>query len=693
MKFALRASEKREVLILDFTKYVNVFQGNGEIDLPKPEGIAAKWFFIKAGTGNTSPAATLPYGAISAAPYSGGYPTGYLDHDFNSHSRPNKFEEGKKLLGFAHIQQSGTGAMEYYYNYAVVSPVFDTSPERRTPVEEKAEPGYYSCRLENILCELTASRFVAFHRYTFPHSGGALRIDFTNNGLNIPHQPKAKAEVLSLKVRDNNTVTATIVAEGITLCFAARSNGLSAVNGGTAVFTDPGTKRLCLRLAVSLLSEEKALSRLEPVLSFDDARAAAHDAWNERLSKVQIKTNDETLKEIFCSNLYHSFIKPADFTGESFLYDPEKPFCVGFSTLWDIYKTQLPLVFMTDAEMSVKITETLMSLCETLGNIPNAFGLSEKYKLHAMQARMLGDYALLTAYRYGVPMDAARLLKVLAADIFAEDKTDFTVEHKTKTHTWTLDMADGCALAADFAKEQGDTALYEKLLPLAALWKTVYNEETGLLRDDSDYYEGTLYNYSFRQHVSMDERIALAGGKEKFAALLDTFFGYGAPDTVQPTDPNNYAPVAEGIRLGRFEGFNNESDTETPFSYIYAGRHDRTCEIIRAGMKYMFTTGRGGIPGNNDSGALSSYYVFMAFGLFPVAGQDLFLIGSPFADGGRIELFNGRTLHIEVENNSDENIYVEKVSFNGKEIKDYRLSAKELLQGGTLSFLMTSVPQ
>ncbi|MBS7361211.1 MAG: hypothetical protein KIG24_02625, partial [Oscillospiraceae bacterium] len=62
---------------MDFCKYVNVFQGCGEIDLPTPAGIAAKWFFIKAGCGNTLPAATLPFGAMSVSPYSGGYPTGY----------------------------------------------------------------------------------------------------------------------------------------------------------------------------------------------------------------------------------------------------------------------------------------------------------------------------------------------------------------------------------------------------------------------------------------------------------------------------------------------------------------------------------------------------------------------------------------------------------------------------------------
>ena len=615
---------------------------------------------------------------------------GYLNHCPNSYAHPNKFEEGKKLLGFAHLQQHGTGAIGYYYNFAVTSPVYPYSPERRLPIDEKAEPGYYSCRLEDIKCELTASRFTAFHRYTFKHSGGAVKIDFSNNGLNIPGQKKQTLTVEYVKVRDSHSLTAKIICDGISIYFAAASNGLSAVNGSNAIFTDAGTNKIILRLAISLVSEEKALSRLDTVMSFDDAKKAAHEKWNRQLSLINIETENEEIKEIFYSNLYHSFTKPADFTEESFLYSPEKPFCIDFATLWDIYKTQLPLIFITDRQMSEKIVETLMLYCETLGNIPNAFGLTDKYKLHACQARMLGDYALLTAYRYGINMDVNRLLKVLETDIYADDKFDFTKEHRTATHTWTLDMADGCALTAELAKEQGNNELYEKLLPLAALWKNVYDKETGLLRDDSDYYEGTLYNYSFRQHVNMDERIELAGGKENFVKLLDRFFGYGAPDTVQPTDPNDYEPVREGIKLGRFEGFNNESDTEAPFSYIYADRQDRTCEIIRSGMKYMFTTGRGGIPGNNDSGALSSYYVFAATGLFPVAGQDLFLIGSPFVDKAEISLSNGNTLEIEVKNNSDENIYVKQVSIDGEEIKDFRISASRLMKGGKLSFTMSS---
>ena len=71
---------------MQFCKYVNVFQGTGETDIVSPEGLAARWFFIKAGCGNTSPAACVPFGAMSVSPYTGGYPTGYGDLMPNSHS-------------------------------------------------------------------------------------------------------------------------------------------------------------------------------------------------------------------------------------------------------------------------------------------------------------------------------------------------------------------------------------------------------------------------------------------------------------------------------------------------------------------------------------------------------------------------------------------------------------------------------
>ncbi len=677
---------------MKYTDFVNIFQGTGEIDLTEPKGIAAKWFFIKAGCGNTSPAAVLPFGAMSVSPFTGGYPTGYGDHKPNSHSRPAHFDYGNKLIGFSHLHQSGTGAIGYYYNYAVVTPKYDTSDYRRDFFDESAVPGYYSCKTQDILCEVTVSKRTAFHRYTFGSSGGYTEIDFSNNGIIIPEWENKKVYELKTELINDCTVTASATIEGIRIFFAAKCNGKLTLCDNKARFYANSENQTLVALSISLKDSESALAEVYKVFDFDKIKDDAKNVWNEKLSVIDADFYNKEIYEIFYSNLYHSFIKPSDWFGESFVYDKNKAFMTDFATLWDMYKTALPLIFMTDRKTSEDICETLLSLGEALGNIPNSFGITDDYYSTSTQARMLGAYALITAYRYGIDIDVRRMLKVIETDIFADNKKDFTVDGSCASHTFMLDMADACALTAEIARENGDNELSDRLSPLALQWKKVYSADTGLLKNDCAYYEGTNYNYSFRQMVSMEERIALAGGKERFTQLLDDFFGYGKPDTVQPTDPHNYSPVEEGMKLGRFEGFNNESDTETPFSYIYADRHDRTCEILRAGMKYMFTKGRGGLPGNNDSGALSSYYVFAALGIYPLAGHKIFLIGSPFVTKARVRLSTGNILEIETENNSDKNIYVKSVSFNGLAVEGFRINADVLLQGGKLKFTMTDKP-
>lgn len=669
-----------------YTDYVDVFQGCGEIDLQKPEGIAAKWFFIKAGTGNTSPAATLPFGGMSVSPYSGGYPQGYGDSLPNSFSRPRHFPEGKGLLGFSHLQQSGTGAIGFYYNYAVVTPKYDYSENRRVPKDEFAEPGYYRCVLDDITCELTAAQRSAIHRYTFGSAGGYVDIDLSNNGLDYPGITKDSVEVISVIPEDDNTVSAAITAEGIRLYFRFKANGRCSISGSALRYYPESGEPFELKVSLSLRSSETAKDFLESLPGFDAARSRALDIWEQVLSRIDIDVPDERTKRIFYSNLYHSYVKPADRFGESFIYPGNKPFCFDFATLWDMYKTALPLIFMTDRNMSESICETLLSLGETLGHIPNSLGLRDQFESDDGQARMLGDYALLTAFRYGVNVDPQRIVDVIKTDLLADNKRDFTVDGKCASATFLLDMSDCCGLARDLSVEIGDdvsAGLFDKY---ADLWKTAYDSSTGLLSADSRFYEGTLYNYSFRQMLDMRSRIYIAGGNERFVELLDRFFGYGAPDTVQPTDPSDYAPVAKGIELGRFEGFNNESDTEAPFSYVYAGRHDRTCEIIRAGMKYMFSDGRGGIPGNNDSGALSSYYVLSALGIFPVAGQDLFILGSPFVRNATVRLSSGCTLTVKTDIESDDDIIVNSAKFNGKPVDNYMIKASELMRGGELEF-------
>ena len=106
----------------DLCQYVDVFYGNGETDRFFEDGLASKWFYIKALCGNTTPHATLPFGKMSVGAYSGGYPTGYGTHRPNSCGGIKKLADLPVARGFSHLHQSGTGGMQYYYNYAIVTP-------------------------------------------------------------------------------------------------------------------------------------------------------------------------------------------------------------------------------------------------------------------------------------------------------------------------------------------------------------------------------------------------------------------------------------------------------------------------------------------------------------------------------------------------------------------------------------------
>ena len=297
---------------------------------------------------------------------------------------------------------------------------------------------------------------------------------------------------------------------------------------------------------------------------------------------------------------------------------------------------------------------------------------------------MLAEHILFDYYIRGGEKYADRILALADADMAYY--SDFRESGFCERYTHILDCAEGFGAMAELAEKIGDSDRAEKYKKLSKNWINAFDKETGLLSEKSNYYEGDLYNYSFRLLRNMEDRIAIKG-KEKLISDLDHFFGYTRDDVVQVTEPE-FNPLT--LEIHSFEGFNNESDIETPYAYSYVDEHKKTCEIMRAGMKYMFTTGEGGLPGNNDSGGLSSLYVWSAMGLFPVSGQDLMHIGSPIVDKAEMQLANGKLFTVKVYGNSEDNIYVERAVLNGEELPNLRFTVTEMLRGGVLEIYMSN---
>ena len=691
----------------DYCKYVDVFYGNGEVDHYDDTGLGSKWYYIKALCGNTIPNAVLPFGMMSVGAYSGGYPCGYGTHFPNYCGGIRKISDKMKIRGFSHVHHSGTGGIKYYYNYAIVTPFYGDIQNTDTFYEaenESAVPGRYSVTMNDVFCSVTVSRKTAMHLYSFRKDGGRIAVDFSNDGLlkEFGKQFYSYPKNCTVRKTDGNEVCFDGILSGVRLYFCVRVladnatirlfDGNNTVDGDKlfvensadkfgAVFDFDGN---CAKVLVSYstLGSDEARKNIDACSTdFDELSSQAYSTWNKYLSSIDI-TADDSDKQKFYSNFYHSLVKPANFYGENIL--GIKDFVVSdIETFWDQYKTVFPLIFMLYDDISELIARTIVNISKTHGKILCSFGLSDIYPCEE-QAKMLGILTLCDAYHFGVKgVEIKDIEECILRELSREDYKGFLESGVFERYTHILDVADACKNVAVITKNE---VLKAKLQELAKCMSIAYGAD-GLMSDNSKYYEGDRYTYSFRLHADMDRRIAIAGGKERFREVLDKFFGFGQESIVQPRYLGSENEI-NSSHHHRFQGFNNECDMETPYAYIYADDHDKLCRIVHQCVNMTFALGKGALPGNNDSGGLSSCYMFNALGLFPASGKGDFLLGTPAFEKAEIHLSGGKLLTVSSQNYGDGKYLVDKVVFNGEEIDGYVIKTEKILEGGNLVFTL-----
>ena len=113
-------------------------------------------------------------------------------------------------------------------------------------------------------------------------------------------------------------------------------------------------------------------------------------------------------------------------------------------------------------------------------------------------------------------------------------------------------------------------------------------------------------------------------------------------------------------------------------------------------MRYLlakqYSTGRSGLPGNDDSGTMSSWYVWGAIGLYPNAGQPYYYIGSPIFTRASISLGDGRSFTVEAHDTSETNLYVQSASLDGETLDRAWLHHEEIARGARLILRMGESP-
>ena len=516
-------------------EHVDPFIGTGATDLPAPHGLAATWWWPKPQVGNTHPGASYPFGMVSACSYSGAYPTGYGLYELNTEGVPPRLHESQVASGFSHFQQSGTGAIRKYYNYFRVSPMLDPLDALGRTwdlLEEEAEPGYYATTLSSgIRCELTVGPKSAVHRYTFPaHRDARIVIDLSLGGLTIPHGATVPLRA-HLHSAGPGVAQAEVVVEGAPLAVHLECDATDwrqllwydrrLMPGGTRLDFDrirPTTLRpfglmwrgpteagqvVELRFGFSLRGVEQARENLVADCGpgparFEDRRAGTASAWREHLGKITVDTLSSRRRTVFETALYHSMIKPCFAPSESPFWPMNGPFVFDICTMWDIYRTQLPLITALFPDRAVELANALLYICEEEGNLPIGYRMAKGADRFSRQGSALAQTFLADLCQLGLPgVDWDWALCHMDTDLRRTYGEEFLLRGITHPVTHTLDVAFGYQCTAQVARYLGDTQLAAQFEGLATRWVNAFDPETGLLID-STFYEGGRWNYSFR---------------------------------------------------------------------------------------------------------------------------------------------------------------------------------------------------
>lgn len=712
---------------------VDPFIGSEATDLPAPTGLAAGWWSPKPQIGNTHPGPAHPFGMVSATAYSGAYPTGYGRYDFSTEGVPRTVHERPVASGFTHFQQSGTGAIRKYYNYFRVTPMLeplDALGRTWELDEEEARPGYWAGTLSSgVRCELTVGPKSAVHRYTFPASSQArLVVDASMGGLALPRSQTVPLRA-HLAMLAPGVAQGEIHVEGVPLAVhvevvAPQWRQLlwydrRLMPGGTRLDFDyirPTTLRpfglmwigpttagqvVEVRMGFSLRGCERAESNLRAdvghrPLAFGWRERSTAASWREHLDHVQVGGAGAEQETVLATALYHSLVKPCLAPDEAPGWSTDGPYAFDICTMWDIYRTQLPLLTTLFPDRAAELATALLSICEQEGNLPIGYRMAKGADRFSRQGSALAHTFLADLCSAGVAgIDWDWAMVHLEADLRRTYGEDYLVTGLAHPISHTLDLAVGYHCTATVARRVGDRVLAEQLEQLAGGWQRAFDPATGLLVD-STYYEGGRWNYSFRLLHDMRARVALAGGDDRFVALLDRFFGFGQPPVRQPGVAPTVQEMSQGYALGRFEGLNNEPDLDAPWAYHWAGRPDRTDEVVQAALVHQFGTGRGGLPGNDDSGGLSSWYVWATLGLFPVAGQDLVLLHAPSVPSSTLRL-GGSELDVTAtglvppEPGGPVN-HVVSAELDGRPLERAWLSGDELRSASSLTLTLSPRP-
>ncbi|WP_330282003.1 GH92 family glycosyl hydrolase [Streptomyces sp. NBC_00588] len=520
------------------------------------------------------------------------------------------------------------------------------------------------------------------------------------------------------------------------------SNGGQPVAGkgaGGYVEFEPGSGPVNVKVGISYVSQAGAAANLAaenpPHRSFDAVRDAAHRAWRERLGAIRVGGGTDAERTTFYTALYHAMMHPNVISDVDRRYSGSdgkvhrvaRGHQAQYGTFsgWDVYRDQVQLLTLLSPRTGSDVAQSLYELARQNGGVWDRW-LHGASGTHVMN----GDpspTALAGIRAFGgtdFDLDGALDSLVKAAtvpteqDLSSAGKPVLSVGQRPSldkylklhympsvSNAWggaaeTLEMS-----GADFALSQLATAAGEKKTAatfakrsqwwqnnfnIAAdpsggyianrkadgSWVTGFTPSTG-----NGFVEGTAAQYTWMVQHNRAGLFAAMGGKDQAMARLDSFFH---------DSDGSWAFTGSG---GDKSELDNEPSINVPYLYDYAGAPYKTQETVRAAMKQLWTTQPEGIPGNDDLGAMSSWYVFSAMGMYPqVPSRAELALASPLFPRIEIDRPHGGDISVRADGAAADAPYIHSLKVNGRTSDRSWLPASFVRDGGRLDYTLSATP-
>jgi predicted alpha-1,2-mannosidase len=433
-------------------------------------------------------------------------------------------------------------------------------------------------------------------------------------------------------------------------------------------------------------------------LSFDQARARAAHAWSMALGKISTVGATAAQQEAFATALFHAETMPHDLTGDG-SWPAGQSHYEDLYTLWDTYRTVNPLLTILEPAREAGIVRTLLWIDRHDGGfLPDArvatnngitqVGSNAEIVIGDAILEGLGGFDRTAAYR-AILRDAEVSSPHPGSegrDLHDYARLGYVATDEGRSASRTLEYAYEDYVVSEVAALLGHTATAATLSRRAEDWENLWDpaQQSIVPRNaggsflepfdptqvfygfDAPFYEGSALEWSTFVPQDVQGLVNRLGGETAAAGWLGNVMNC----CYDPTNEPDLLAAYEFIQMGHPEL------TDYWVSRLLADYGDQP----------------DGLPGNDDAGTLSAWYVWSAIGLYPNAGQPYYFIGSPVFTSTRIALGNGRTFTINAPDSSAQNIYVEAATLDGVALDRAFITSGELERGGTLTLQMGASP-